>query len=128
MGESKYCPFLRPNARQIASVYVKDCEVNRMENEAGYKPQEDIVYAFFVHGLVPEFMPGFAFRREKHFKTVGQKIIKCPYCHKAFITVEESEKVEIYPHSKKAKVVYHEAMSCKTCRRMVGIIYAARIA
>ena len=99
-----------------------------MENEVREEVQEEVIYAFRVYGNVPEFMPRFAFRREKHFKTAGQKIIKCPYCHKPFITIAETEKVEIYPHSQKSKVIYHEAMPCKTCRRVVGIIYAARSA
>ncbi len=29
---------------------------------------EEEIYAFLVHGIVPEFMPHIAFRREKHFK------------------------------------------------------------
>ena len=39
---------------------------------------EDELCAIVVHGVVPEFMPQFAFRRDKHYKTAGTKIIKCP--------------------------------------------------
>jgi transposase-like protein len=96
-----------------------DKEVCKESNE-----QAPVSYAYFVYGVVPEFMPRFAFRREKHFKTVGRKIIKCPYCRNTFTTVDETDQVEIYPHSRKAKVVYDETASCKTCHRLVGVIYA----
>jgi len=99
-----------------------------MENEIRAEVQEGVSFAFVVYGVVPEFMPHFAFRREKHFKTAGQKIIKCPYCQKTFITIDVTEKVELYPHSRKAQVVYHETKSCKTCHRLVGVIYASRSA
>jgi len=85
-----------------------------------------VLYAFYVYGIVPEFLPGFAFRREKHFKTAGKKIIKCPHCKKTFTTVDENVKVEIYPHSSKTKVVCHKVMPCMACNRPVGIIYANR--
>ena len=32
-------------------------------------------YVYIVHGIVPEFMPCIACRREKHFKTENKKII-----------------------------------------------------
>jgi hypothetical protein len=97
-----------------------------MENEirAGPEISEDVSYIFFVYGIVPEFMPHFAFRREKHFTTVGRKIIKCPYCRKTFTTVDETEKIELYQYSRKEQVICHETMPCKTCHKQVGIIYA----
>jgi len=87
---------------------------------------DGVLYAFLVYGNAPEFMPGFAFRREKHFKTVDKKIIKCPHCQKPFTTVDKNVKVEIYPHSSKTKLVCHRVMPCMACRRPVGIIYAHR--
>ena len=81
-------------------------------------------FVYYVYGVVPEFMPHFAFRREKHFKTVKKKIIKCPYCRNTFTTVDENDRVELFCHSKKATVIYHQTMPCKTCRNVVGIIYA----
>jgi transposase-like protein len=90
------------------------------------RKDEEVSYVYFVYGVVPEFMPHTAFRREKHFKTAGQKIIKCPYCQKTFTTIEQTEKVELYKHSRKAQVMYHDTMACKTCHRLVGIIYAVR--
>ena len=84
-------------------------------------------FVYFVHGFVPEFIPGTAFRREKHFKTAHKKIIKCPYCRKTFTTVDEDEKIELYCHSKKATVIYHKEMPCKTCNKIVGIVYASAL-
>jgi transposase-like protein len=94
-----------------------------MEKEVHAETSEEIAYAFRVHGNVPEFMPRFAFRREKHFKTAGKKIIKCPYCQRTFITVDTKERIELYPHSRDARIVYDEAIACGTCHRLVGIIY-----
>jgi hypothetical protein len=91
-----------------------------MENEV----QEQVSYAYHVYGIVPEFMPHVAFRRAKHFQTAGQKIIKCPHCRKTFTTIDATDKVELYQYSRKATVIYHETMPCRTCRRVVGIIYA----
>jgi hypothetical protein len=102
-------------------------EVQRIKNITATEETREgagVSYVYYVHGIVPEFMPRVAFRREKHFKTEGQKIIKCPYCKKTFITVGVADKIELYQHSRKAKVTYHETMSCKSCHRLVGIIYA----
>jgi uncharacterized protein with PIN domain len=86
--------------------------------------KQDAAYVYLVHGVVPEFMPHFAFRREKHFGTAGRKIIKCPHCRNVFTTVDADERVELYQHSKKAEVSYHASMPCHTCRKIVGIVYA----
>jgi uncharacterized protein with PIN domain len=96
-----------------------------MEEAIANKTAEDIAYVFFVHGCVPEFMPHTAFRRVKHFQTANRKIIKCPFCQNTFTTIDENEKVELYRHPKKANVIYHDFLSCRTCRNTVGIIYAS---
>jgi hypothetical protein len=90
-----------------------------------HDPTEEVAYVYVVHGSVPEFMPHTAFRREKHFQTVRRKIIKCPYCRNAFTTVDDNERVELYRHSKKASVIYHDSMPCRTCHGVVGIIYSS---
>lgn len=82
-------------------------------------------YVYVVHGIVPELMPRVACRREKHFKTKNKKIIKCPYCRGIFTIVEQTAKVEIYRHSVKTKIIYHDSMPCRTCHNKVGIIYSA---
>ena len=84
----------------------------------------ELGFVYFVSGCVPEFMPHLAFRRVKHFNTEKKKIIKCPYCRNTFTTVDENDRVELFCHSKKATVIYHQTMPCKTCRNVVGIIYA----
>jgi len=45
---------------------------------ADIKVSKDDLCAIIVYGIVPEFMPHIAFRREKHYKTAGKKVIKCP--------------------------------------------------
>jgi hypothetical protein len=96
----------------------------RLEKLTAIIGKFETIYAYCVYGNVPEFMPNFAFKRDKHFSTFGKKIIKCPYCRKTFTTIDITDKVEIHPHSKKAKVVFHEVIPCKTCNSVVGIIYA----
>ena len=84
---------------------------------------EPVLYVYYVYGTVPAFMPSFAFRREKHFKTAGMKIIKCPYCQKPFKIINETERVEIYPISRKTQVAVDETEPCRNCRRVVGVIF-----
>ena len=89
------------------------------------KIQKDGAYVFIVHGIVPEFMPQFAFRREKHFKTANKKILKCPYCGKPFETVDSTVKVNLYCHTSKTKLNCDSCIACRSCHNVVGIIYAA---
>ena len=91
------------------------------------KPEnhEDIMFVYMVYGVVPEFMPHLAFRRDKHFKASGKKLIKCPHCGGVFITIELNEKVELYCHSKKAKIKWDNSIPCRNCNKMVGVIYAS---
>ena len=86
--------------------------------------QNEIWYVYLVYGTVPELMPRMAFRRAKHFRTDNKKIIRCPYCGNIFTTIEASEKVEIFCHSTKIEITRHEAIPCRTCRNVVGIIYS----
>jgi uncharacterized protein with PIN domain len=95
-----------------------------METNIRTEAVEDVTYVFVVHGCVAEFLPHTACRRMKHFQTANRKIIRCPYCRNAFTTVDEDERVELYQHPKKKSVVYHSAMSCRTCHSVVGIVYA----
>ena len=91
-----------------------------------YKP-DDEMFAVIVHGIVPEFMPYRAFRREKHYKTAGKKIIKCPFCRETFTVVDATAKLELirYPRRVKDKVKCHDSMPCEKCHRWVGVIYLA---
>jgi len=91
---------------------------------------ENELCAILVHGIVPELMPCVAFRREKHYETAGKKIIKCPYCGEVFTIVESTAKLELirYPKKAQAKIPWHKGMSCKSCRNVVGIIYASATA
>lgn len=80
-------------------------------------------YVLLVRGAVPELMPSVLFRREKHFKTKNQKIIRCPYCGSPFTIVDTNTRVEIFCHSTKIEITWHEAIPCRKCRGIVGIIY-----
>ena len=88
---------------------------------------EDGLCVIIVHGLVPEFMPGVAFRRDKHYKTAKKKVIKCPYCKEVFKVVEVTAKLELirYPKKDQKKVPWHQSMPCQICRNEVGVIYHA---
>jgi len=87
--------------------------------------KEDDLCAILVYGIVPEFMPRVAFRREKHFKTAGMKTIKCPYCGEDFKFVEVTAKLELICYPRKKNIKWHEAIPCGNCRKEVGIIYMA---
>ena len=89
------------------------------------KITEEELCAILVYGIVPEFMPHVAFRREKHFKSAGTRIIKCPYCGEDFKVVEAAAKLELICYPRKKKIQWHEAIPCNICKREVGIIYMA---
>ena len=89
---------------------------------------KDEICAIVVYGIVPEFMPFFAFRREKHYKTAGTKNIKCPYCGGIFKVVEATAKLELLFYGKKARVEWHDSMLCYSCHKTVGVIYAPAMA
>jgi len=87
--------------------------------------EDEELCAILVYGNVPEFMPHFAFRRAKHYKTAEKKEIKCPYCGGLFKVVDKTEKLELICYPRKKKIKWHEAIPCGCCRREVGIIYMA---
>ena len=83
------------------------------------------VYLFIVRGFTPEFKRGMAFRREKHFKTANRKILKCPYCGAEFETVDNSVHVRLCCFTRKSKINCDVGIACRTCHKVVGIIYAS---
>ena len=89
------------------------------------KVKDDELCAILVYGVVPEFMPRFAFRREKHYKTAKMKIIKCPYCGNDFKVVEATERLELICYPQKKNIRLDDAIPCRICHREVGIIYMA---
>ena len=117
-------PFFALTVQNDLNINKQDKEDCGMELRIEDVDMANALFVYVVHGFVPEFMPRTAFRREKHFQTVNKKIIKCPYCRNTFRTVDENEKIELYCHSKKAAVIYHDSMPCKTCHNIVGIIYS----
>lgn len=90
-------------------------------------PAEDDIFAIVVYGIVPEFMPHRAFRRDKQTKNNKTKDIKCPYCHCLLKIVEATVKLELLRFSKKdkSKVAVDTSMPCSKCHSLVGIIYLA---
>ena len=87
--------------------------------------QEDELRAILVYGVVPELMPHVAFRRQKHYKTVDTRIVKCPHCGADFKTVEVTAKLELICYPRKKKIRWHESIPWQSCRKEVGIIYMA---
>ena len=85
----------------------------------------DKLCAILVHGIVPEFMPHCAFRRDKHYKTAGKKMIKCPYCGEDFKVVEATAKLELICYQRNASIKWHESEPCRVCHNRIGIIYVA---
>ena len=92
-----------------------------------FVPAEDDIFAIIVHGIVPEFMPHRAFRRDKQAKHRKTKDIKCPYCHGLLKIVEATVKLELLRYSRKdkSKVAVDKSMPCNKCHSIVGIIYLA---
>jgi len=91
----------------------------------GTDVQEETVYIFTVQGYAPELMRGLAFRRDKHFKSAGKKILKCPYCGEDFEAVDSTVKVRLSCYTRKTKVICDRCIVCRICHNAVGIIFAA---
>ena len=89
--------------------------------ETGFKNDE--LYAILVYGIVPELIPHVAFRRAKHYRTAGMRIIKCPYCGEDFKAVEATARLELICYPREKKIQWHEKIPCGVCRKEVGIIY-----
>lgn len=106
-----------------------DIKINQ-DVAAGAEAQQqqgEELFAIFVYGLVPEFMPHLALRRDKHYKTAKKKEIKCPYCGEIFKVVDSTAKLELmrYPKKAQTKVPLHKSIPCSKCHNVVGIIYKA---
>ena len=87
-------------------------------------PQDDeMFYIFVVHGLVPEFMDGVAFRIDKSIPR-RVKEIKCPYCGRQFETVDAGTRVEVYCKPQKSDIACHSYRACRICHGVVGIKFA----
>ena len=104
-------------------------EADSENRETGNRGTENVhvetLCVILVHGIVPEFMPHLAFRREKHYKTAGMKIIKCPHCGGDFKVVEATAKLELICYPREKDIKLHDAIPCQICQKEVGIIYTA---
>jgi len=91
------------------------------------KHGDDELYTIIVYGVVPEFMPFMAFRRNKHYQSADKKIIKCPYCSGILSVVDKHAKLELmrYPKKAKASMPTKKSMQCGRCHNMIGLLYAA---
>ena len=92
-----------------------------------FVPADDDLFAIIVYGIVPEFMPHRAFRRDKQNQRHKTKDIKCPYCSSLLKIVEATVKLELVRYSRKdqPKVTVDKSMPCGKCHCIVGIIYQA---
>ena len=97
------------------------------QHEYNEESHSEELHAIVVYGIVPEFMLHRAFRRDKHFKSAGKKIIKCPYCREKLTAVEVTAKLELISYSKKVKdkVNCQKSMQCGKCSNVIGLIYLA---
>ena len=85
---------------------------------------DDIFYIFLVHGSVPEFCDGLAFRYDKKRRSEPKKSVVCPYCGEEFEKVDINTKIEVFRCSNKSKAHHHKLRKCKMCYSTVGIKYA----
>jgi len=101
--------------------------IRNHESELKQETPIEELCAILVYGIVPELMPHRAFRRDKHFKSAGKKIIKCPFCREKLTSVEATAKLELisYPKKDRHKVNWNKSMQCCNCSNIVGLIYLA---
>jgi ribonuclease I len=92
-----------------------------LEDTGQYETEEDDIFVFVVHGFVPEFHDGLAFRTEKSRR---MRDVYCPHCGRVFETVDVKSKIEVFRCSKKSGLSFHTFRHCKICRGIVGIKFA----
>jgi ssDNA-binding Zn-finger/Zn-ribbon topoisomerase 1 len=96
-----------------------------------YKNSEEILFVIAVYGYAPEFWPPMAFRRDggkgkkQPEKEERKKEIKCPYCGKLFMVVNEKRKLDLIRFPAKMKADCHEYRKCRKCHENVGVLYVA---
>ncbi|MDR1663826.1 MAG: hypothetical protein LBR83_02760 [Clostridiales bacterium] len=86
--------------------------------------RDDDIYVLVIHGFVPEFYDGVAFRIDKSFKPRRTKDISCPHCGRKFETVGVDIKVEVFRFSKKSEETCHNFRHCKICHNIIGLKFA----
>jgi hypothetical protein len=86
--------------------------------------EDDDIFVLVVHGFVPEFYNGVAFRFDKTYKPQRTKEIACPHCGRRFETVDAKIKVEVLRFSRNSDEICHNFRPCKICGKVVGIRYA----
>jgi ribosomal protein L34E len=92
--------------------------VNTAENE-------EVMYTLVVYGYAPELWSArVAFRREKGFDVIRKKVIKCPYCGRSLVSVDQSTRIEIYRYQRGEKRACHEYKTCHVCHEKVGIVFS----
>ena len=87
----------------------------------------DILYVITVYGHAPEFWPAIAFRKGKSKKQPEEperlKEIKCPYCGKLFMVVNEKRRLELLRFTARKRAACHEYKKCRKCHEHIGIMY-----
>jgi DNA-directed RNA polymerase subunit RPC12/RpoP len=83
--------------------------------------QEYVKYFYLIHGIIPEAMPGAAYRGVSREQQYGRKIIKCPYCGKRLTDTSKDTRVELYRHPLRVQVDCQFYLKCPHCGSEVGI-------
>ncbi|MDL2234685.1 hypothetical protein LJC07_00835 [Christensenellaceae bacterium OttesenSCG-928-L17] len=78
-------------------------------------------YFYIVHGVIPEVMAPVAYRRERHARQAGRKMLKCPHCEKRLTDIDEGVCVELYRHPVHVEVKCEFYLRCFYCKSEVGI-------
>ena len=91
------------------------------------KRHEEILYLIEVYGYAPEFWPAVAYRRngvkKKQPRHERLKEIKCPYCGKLFMVVNETRRLDLVRFTHRTSAGCHEYRQCRQCRENIGIVY-----
>ena len=91
--------------------------------EAASDADEDNIFVFVIHDIVPESCDGIAFRIDKS-KPRRKKDVECPHCGGVFEEVDYQTKIEVFRFSKKTAARYHKTRYCKICRGAVAVRFA----
>jgi len=90
---------------------------------------EEILYIIEVHDFAPEFLPDVAYRKtggKEAKEPERQKDIKCPYCGKLFMIVNETRRLDLVRFKRRVKADCHEYRKCKKCRENIGIVFLTK--
>ncbi|GHU87705.1 hypothetical protein FACS1894202_02470 [Clostridia bacterium] len=81
----------------------------------------EMAFFYVIDDIIPELLPGIAYRRVGAEEQHKRKILKCPFCASRLTDMDAGTKVELFGHAKRVIVKCQFYIRCFQCHKEVGI-------